>query len=99
MTNAVSAKLAYRPLTDARDSVTCCESTARSEQEWGRIVRYIESNPVVAGLAARPEDYRWSSTASLIANRRQDCRRGTHDCALHIRLGTSSEMRKLQTRK
>jgi putative transposase len=24
----------------------------RNEQEWGRIVRYIENNPVVAGLAA-----------------------------------------------
>jgi len=35
----------------------------RSEQEWGRIVRYIENNPVVAGLAAGPEDYPWSSAA------------------------------------
>jgi putative transposase len=35
----------------------------RSEQEWGWIVRYIENNPVVAGLAARPEGYPWSSAA------------------------------------
>ena len=35
----------------------------RSEQEWGRIVRYIENNPVTAGLAARPEGYPWSSAA------------------------------------
>jgi len=56
----------------------------RSEQEWGRIVRYIENNPVGAGLASRPEAYPWSSAASPIGNRRQDCRRGAQDCALHI---------------
>jgi hypothetical protein len=48
----------------------------RSEEEWGRIVRYIENNPVAAGLAARPEGYPWSSAASSIGMRRQDCQRG-----------------------
>jgi REP element-mobilizing transposase RayT len=31
------------------------------EDEFGRISRYIEWNPVRAGLVAQPEDYRWSS--------------------------------------
>ncbi len=33
----------------------------RDENEWNRIARYIERNPVTAGLAARIEDYPWSS--------------------------------------
>ena len=34
---------------------------ARDEREMERIAAYIENNPVQAGLAARPEDYAWSS--------------------------------------
>ncbi len=34
---------------------------ARNEDECRRIARYIERNPVRAGLAERAEDYRWSS--------------------------------------
>ena len=34
---------------------------ARDEAELLRIIEYIEQNPVVAGLVARAEDYRWSS--------------------------------------
>jgi REP element-mobilizing transposase RayT len=33
----------------------------RNDREFERICRYIEDNPVRAGLAATPEDYRWSS--------------------------------------
>jgi REP element-mobilizing transposase RayT len=33
----------------------------RDQGEWNRIVRYIERNPVKAGLASRIEDYPWSS--------------------------------------
>ena len=33
----------------------------RNETEFQKIVAYIEDNPVGAGLAATPEDYRWSS--------------------------------------
>jgi REP element-mobilizing transposase RayT len=33
----------------------------RNEQEWARIAKYIEENPVQAGLAKSPEEYRWSS--------------------------------------
>jgi type I restriction enzyme R subunit/putative DNA methylase len=34
---------------------------ARDAAEFARIIRYIENNPVRAGLASRPEEYRWSS--------------------------------------
>lgn len=34
---------------------------ARDEAEMLRIIEYIEQNPVAAGLAQRPEDYKWSS--------------------------------------
>lgn len=34
---------------------------ARDENETLRIVRYIENNPVKAGLCVKPEDYLWSS--------------------------------------
>jgi REP element-mobilizing transposase RayT len=33
----------------------------RNEGEWGRIAKYIENNPVAAGLVERAEDYSWSS--------------------------------------
>jgi putative transposase len=33
----------------------------RDDAEWNRIARYIENNPVRAGLVTVPEAYRWSS--------------------------------------
>jgi REP element-mobilizing transposase RayT len=33
----------------------------RNRDEFWRIERYIENNPVAAGLAATPEEYAWSS--------------------------------------
>lgn len=36
----------------------------RNEAEFRRIMRYIETNPVVAGLAERQEAYRWSSAGA-----------------------------------
>jgi REP element-mobilizing transposase RayT len=33
----------------------------RDEEEWNRIAAYIMNNPVKAGFANRPQDYRWSS--------------------------------------
>jgi putative transposase len=33
----------------------------RSPEEWNRIVRYIENNPVKAGLSESPERYPWCS--------------------------------------
>jgi len=34
---------------------------ARDENEFYRIIAYVENNPVKAGLAGRPEEWRWSS--------------------------------------
>lgn len=42
----------------------------RDEREFVRIARYIERNPVTAGLVAEPEHFAWSS-AWPIANRPQ----------------------------
>jgi putative transposase len=36
----------------------------RNETEFERICSYIELNPVTAGLAAKPEDWPWSSAAT-----------------------------------
>lgn len=33
-------------------------------------IRYVENNPVAAGMAARAEDWRWSSARSHVAGRR-----------------------------
>ena len=35
----------------------------RSDEEFGKIGRYIENNPVSAGLVKRPEEWPWSSAA------------------------------------
>jgi len=35
----------------------------RNDDEFARVHRYIESNPVKAGLARIPEEFRWSSAA------------------------------------
>jgi REP element-mobilizing transposase RayT len=40
-----------------------------SDQKLQQLIRYIHLNPVRAGLADRPEDYRWSSYAAYIAKR------------------------------
>ena len=37
----------------------------RDEAEFPRITRYIEMNPVKAGLAAKPEDFPWSSAGPI----------------------------------
>ena len=39
----------------------------RDEAEWKRIVRYIQNNPVKAGLVSVAEDYRWSSAFNGVA--------------------------------
>ena len=36
----------------------------RNKQEFERIQKYIEENPVRAGLAGEPGEYQWSSAAS-----------------------------------
>jgi REP element-mobilizing transposase RayT len=42
----------------------------RTDDEFRRVSRYIENNPVRAGLCSRPEDYPWSSAGGLGARRR-----------------------------
>jgi hypothetical protein len=37
----------------------------RGPEELAKIVRYIEENPVVAGLVSRGEDWRWSSAFGM----------------------------------
>lgn len=49
-------------MTGQRGSVWLDESydrIIRDEVEWLEKLAYIVSNPVKAGLAERPEDYRW----------------------------------------
>lgn len=41
-------------------------SCPMDEQHLWTAIRYVEKNPVRAGLAARPEDYGWSSAAAHI---------------------------------
>ncbi|HEV1285697.1 MAG TPA: transposase [Bryobacteraceae bacterium] len=43
----------------------------RDSDEFRRITRYIEMNPVKAGLVATPEEFQWSSAWGPIANRPQ----------------------------
>jgi REP element-mobilizing transposase RayT len=39
------------------------DHAVRSEDEFHRIKKYIEMNPVKAGLVKNPSDWRWSSAA------------------------------------
>ena len=45
----------------------------RNRYELGKIVRYIEQNPVRAGLAESPESYTWSSLFVLEKTRLEPC--------------------------
>jgi REP element-mobilizing transposase RayT len=46
------------------------DHAVRSEDEFYRIKRYIERNPVKAGLVESPEDWPWSSAATRIESYR-----------------------------
>ena len=66
-----SARAANRVLGRSGETFWQAESYDHwvpDEREIGRIVAYIENNPVRAGLAARPEDYVWSSAAERAAS-------------------------------
>jgi REP element-mobilizing transposase RayT len=39
----------------------CFDRWVRSQEELERVVRYVERNPVRAGLVRDPADFRWSS--------------------------------------
>jgi putative transposase len=49
----------------------------RRPKEMGKIIQYIEQNPVTAGLVERAEDWRWSS--AFVAPERQAGRPVVHD--------------------
>jgi REP element-mobilizing transposase RayT len=36
----------------------------RNRNEWEKVVRYVEQNPVKAGLCKAPEEWEWSSAAT-----------------------------------
>jgi hypothetical protein len=40
----------------------------RNQDEFGRILAYIENNPMKAGLVAEATQYRWSSAWIATAN-------------------------------
>ena len=40
------------------------DHSVRNDEEFLRIQRYIERNPVRAGLAGKPEEFRWSSAGA-----------------------------------
>jgi REP element-mobilizing transposase RayT len=50
----------------------------RGPGQMGKIVQYIEQNPVTAGLVERPEDWRWSS--AFVAPERQAGTTGREAC-------------------
>jgi REP element-mobilizing transposase RayT len=50
----------------------------RNDREYGRILAYIEENPVKAGLVKTPDAFRRSS-----ASHRDESRCGTHECVRH----------------
>ncbi len=54
----------------------------RDENQFERIVAYIENNPVKAGFVTRPEDYPWSSAAKPAArDGKSAVAAGTSACA------------------
>ncbi len=57
----------------------------RDSEEQGRIVAYIENNPVKAGLVAKAGDYRWSSAGmSPGAAGTSACATGEHSNRLPV---------------
>jgi putative DNA methylase len=46
---------------------------ARDDDELERIVAYIDNNPVKAGLASRPHEYRWCSAYDRHKHKRDAC--------------------------
>jgi putative transposase len=57
-----------------------------SEAHLWIALRYVEANPVRAGVAARPEQYRWSSAAVHLGDRKPE-RAGALDIAFWERSG------------
>ena len=53
----------------------------RNEAEFRRIARYIEMNPVSAGVAAAPEEFEWSSAVGKHGGGSSGTPRGFAACA------------------
>jgi putative transposase len=82
-------------------------SSALDSDHFLNAVRYVERNPVAAGLVARAEDYRWSSAAAHCGARRDPvlqpaCRsvvlRGIADWSKWIAATVPEDCRKLLQR-
>jgi REP element-mobilizing transposase RayT len=58
----------------------------RDGAQFDRIVRYIEGNPVSAGIVQAPEEYIWSSANPKWAEalRPQEWGRRKHECLRHL---------------
>jgi putative transposase len=53
----------------------CYDRWVRNQEEFHRIGRYIENNPVTAGLVATPEAFPWSSANKCL----EESRHGSHE--------------------
>ena len=61
-----------------------------TESYWLKCMRYIELNPVRAGIASKLDEYRWSSARAHIDGRDDDLLTPHH---LYMRLGSTSRER------
>jgi hypothetical protein len=52
-----------QPHHEVQFCVWSYDQLIRDDEQFRRIQRYIEHNPVRAGLAASPEQFAWSSAA------------------------------------
>ncbi len=67
-----------------------------SERHLWIALRYVEANPVRAGVAPRPELYRWSSAAVHLGEREPE-RSGALDIAFWLRSGGAETWREMHT--
>jgi putative transposase len=61
-----------------------------TESYWLKCMRYVELNPVRAGMVSRSEEYRWSSARAHIAGRDDELLTTHH---LYMRLGATTHER------
>ena len=66
-----------------------------TESYWLKCMRYVELNPVRAGMVSRSEEYRWSSARAHIAGRDDDL---LTDHPLYERLGATANERQISWR-
>lgn len=58
-----------------------------TERYWLKCMRYIELNPVRAGIVAKPDEYRWSSARAHIDGHDDELLTAHH---LYMRLGSTT---------